>query len=74
MKCEQRMKSTIRYLVFLILIIPPALAQDVVRVKGQFQADSISIGEAVPTPYRYIIPAPGKSYFRTQPFLLPHLK
>ncbi len=46
MECVQRM--SIRCLIFLILIAPPAMAQDVVRVKGQFLADSLSIGEAIP--------------------------
>ncbi len=48
MESAQRMKSIFRCLVFLILIVPPAIAQDAVHVKGEFHADSISIGESVP--------------------------
>ena len=42
------MKAIIQCIGILICAVPAALAQDVVRVQGRFETDSISIGESIP--------------------------
>ena len=42
------MKAIIQCIGILICAVPAALAQDVVRVRGRFETDSISIGESIP--------------------------
>jgi hypothetical protein len=48
MEFEKRMKSAIRYFVFLWLVMPAAIAQNKAAVSGHFTEDSLSIGQVIP--------------------------
>ncbi len=48
MQFEKRMKLIVPCICLLLLVMPAAMAQDFTEVKGHFEADSISIGKAIP--------------------------
>ncbi len=48
MQFDKRMKVIIRCIGFLMLVTPPAVAQDSTQVRGHFESDSISIGKIIP--------------------------